>query len=912
MRVALGLVAAASAALFAAGCSPHPALSPHTARCARRPTPKPRETPFDPEIDFGAWQIEGGLPPKAELRVCDGVDAGEVRVRRGPLAAAYETRSDEAGRLAQLGGNYWRAPYAIGSSNCRLDTRGRGSDKKPGSILSPEVANGERYVSLLVGGGGGDGTRVELCAVESGHCSPALPGTVIHGPGVIGLERVTWDLRTLGLEGRRIRVRVAVDAAAGAGGALDFLLADGFLAGDVRPPAKPARLWGFVDLHAHLFNQIGSGGRLIHGGVFARCDPSHHPNDCDDPLAQMKRALGTTCVDDHGHAGLTFSVEPLGHDTTGFPSFKGWPTFDSISHQQAYVDWIERAYRGGLRLVQMDVGNNRTYAAAYEQLNGGMVPPLPQSSRHAGDGLLTRSADEDTVRAEELAEMRLFVAPGGPASAWADVAYSSADARRIALAGKMVIVPGVESDNPSDADDVRLAAANHLPTYEARRIVRAYVERLHGEGIRHVFPVHVMPNVFGEPAVFDRTIYCAALPEEGQLQPLAEGMGADIRYHVEKDPGMMGGLVDFLMTNILDPLPRSVALRDRNAALGSFAKGDCLKWNFPDLRAFDSTLRKAVRSNSYALQATMAKRGLTPVGKLFVEEAMRLGMLIDLTHMGDRSRADTLEIANRYAYPLMASHVNLRELAFGNTEKAPGTCEFAPPPEPFDPGNDAVKQIYGTSVVTKVGYEYALRRSEVDQISRLGGMVGLAFELSGVGVEWAAEGAGKATPIDCDGTSKSFAQPYRYLNDLMGHRGIAFGTDVNGFYMLPPPRFGAHACAGACEKALADDLRCGANHGGPGNQPQTGAPAVAYDSGPPPSPRQARRFHASTVKGGKTFDVNVDGVAHYGLLPDFLQDLVNVGVSPEELATLFGGLEDYLEMWASCEEQAAVVRAAIP
>jgi hypothetical protein len=63
--------------------------------------------------------------------------------------------------------------------------------------------------------------------------------------------------------------------------------------------------------------------------------------------------------------------------------------------------------------------------------------------------------------------------------------------------------------------------------------------------------------------------------------------------------------------------------------------------------------------------------------------------------------------------------------------------------------------------------------------------------------------------------------------------------------------------------------------------------------------------------GGKRFDVNYDGVAHYGLLPDFLEDLHDVGVTDRELATLFEGVEDYVEMWERADYVAADVRAKI-
>ncbi|MEQ1762079.1 MAG: hypothetical protein ABL984_02930 [Pyrinomonadaceae bacterium] len=51
----------------------------------------------------------------------------------------------------------------------------------------------------------------------------------------------------------------------------------------------------------------------------------------------------------------------------------------------------------------------------------------------------------------------------------------------------------------------------------------------------------------------------------------------------------------------------------------------------------------------------------------------------------------------------------------------------------------------------------------------------------------------------------------------------------------------------------------------------------------------------------RDFDVNIDGVAHYGMLPDFLQDVANSHPRAEEVGTyldpLFRSAESYIRMW---------------
>lgn len=53
--------------------------------------------------------------------------------------------------------------------------------------------------------------------------------------------------------------------------------------------------------------------------------------------------------------------------------------------------------------------------------------------------------------------------------------------------------------------------------------------------------------------------------------------------------------------------------------------------------------------------------------------------------------------------------------------------------------------------------------------------------------------------------------------------------------------------------------------------------------------------------GGRQFDFNYDGLAHYGMLPDLLQDMKNNGVTARELAPLFRSAEDYVVLWERCQ-----------
>ena len=63
-----------------------------------------------------------------------------------------------------------------------------------------------------------------------------------------------------------------------------------------------------------------------------------------------------------------------------------------------------------------------------------------------------------------------------------------------------------------------------------------------------------------------------------------------------------------------------------------------------------------------------------------------------------------------------------------------------------------------------------------------------------------------------------------------------------------------------------------------------------------------RPLTRSTVGPRREFDINLDGMAHYGMLPDLFQDLRNIGLTAEDLAPLFRSAYDYTQMWKKCEQ----------
>ena len=93
--------------------------------------------------------------------------------------------------------------------------------------------------------------------------------------------------------------------------------------------------------------------------------------------------------------------------------------------------------------------------------------------------------------------------------------------------------------------------------------------------------------------------------------------------------------------------------------------------------------------------------------------------------------------------------------------------------------------------------------------------------------------------------------------------GVGIGTDTGGFASLPGPR----------ADAAAHPLRY---------------PFRSYDG---------RVTFTRERSGSRVFDLNRDGVAHYGLIADLLADTEQSAGGRRALSLLFSSAEAYLEMW---------------
>jgi hypothetical protein len=180
---------------------------------------------------------------------------------------------------------------------------------------------------------------------------------------------------------------------------------------------------GLVETHVH-----GMAFEFLGGEV--RCGRPWHPYG-------VEHALGD-CFDDGNFYNSVLEVglagrgpqEPLtDYDSVGWPTFDYWPAHDTLSHEQWYWRWLERAYHGGLRLTVNLLVDNAALCELF---------PVKRNSCNEMDGV--------RLQAQRLFELQDYIdaQAGGPGQGWFRIVTSPTQAREAINAGRMAVVMGIE------------------------------------------------------------------------------------------------------------------------------------------------------------------------------------------------------------------------------------------------------------------------------------------------------------------------------------------------------------------------------------------------------------------------------------------------------------------------------------
>lgn len=801
-----------------------------------------------------------------------------------PVNASSIT-TDKVG-LVKLGGDYWRdLSYPLGQhGNFLIFT----SNARTGTLTSSDFVldNTRHFLSFLIGGSANLASeRIELqvlstteadarqleqslqqwharsdprritSALRDGPYIVAFSATADEGADRQDLDALQQKVLALPgfLTGRMVRIRIVDDST------VKHIALD-----DIRftenPPLKHrAPVWGYADYHTHPMSHLAFGAaqriNLLWGSPgcaysdyadlnlisrdIPHCVKGHNGGPTAEVFinnSEQRASLGSTL-----QILWQFTMGRLTkHGRSGGPEFKNFPSFLSGTHQQMHITQIRRNYDGGLRLLVAIATNNRgaEYLASKVQADGGIRRP---------------TEDRDVVNAS-VCGMRQLVSLNKD---WMEIAYSPDDMRRIIRHNKLAVILGVEVDELGK-------------WYQGD--ASKEIDELWKLGIRVVTPIHGVDNPIGGAAVF-------------------------IEVYSWLNDFLHRTKLDLTVDELKQVPPTFFTLREAGCGLPQAdPREECVPFRFETTQRRVAIAKipllgripfpETVPAPTYeGFTGEKNAKGLTPYGETYIDQLMKQGMIIDTAHMSDLS---VRGVYDRIGSRLKKQHPECGDFSFYQTVSDPCLDSVYPAivshvhfrAEGRPDGGDFLSS------------EYFISDHNIEAVRRVGGVLGPFVTQDSI-----VQRVGAPFDNDCSMSSKGFGFSFRYGLQKMHGWGIGMATD---FTFIPgiSPRFGPNAC---WAYHLADDpdrelqlhpllydrvaQRDGVVYSGmnPDKKVRYGhnVPLEPYRMGPKRRP----------------FDFNLDGLAHFGLIPDMLQDLKNLGMSTDDFEALFSSSESYLQMW---------------
>ncbi len=932
------------------------------------------------DVEFPNWNFEQGLTGWAK----EGT-AFNNQPTYGDNVATTRILSQMELNNGGIGGDYWKDQgYDIGrngnnwlgtyennpvSGGHFFQTQG---DGPTGALTSDEFTITTNNCYFLIGGGAdAQNLFVELQIKQAdGSWVSAVKKTSFRNSELMYRERI--DITAY--KGKTARIRVVDNSSVNWGHinvdnfrftneVLDKITLRDNATGRNYEVDVNAPVWGIADTHAHPAHEEGFGKLLITGKATT-------------PLAETySNAL---CERNHGALG-TFIARKLfiigadPHEARGWPDFIDIPRFNSKTHQQQHVDFLKRAFQGGMRLFCALAINNM------------YVPSLLMGPGNDGTPF-----DDETVLMKQIEEIKQMVAQNAE---WMEIALSPKDARRIILQGKMAVVLGIEADNLGNfkaasynwIDKNAGALWNNplitLTDANADQLLEAKLTDYHFKGIRQITPIHYISGLFGGAALF-----------RAELAVMQAAFNNDVKVKAGVDKRIPFSLyADFTMLTTFSNPP--IVTKD----------------------AYE-TLIKSFGGGPTNL-STINNIGLTNIGNKLIQKMMVKGFIIDGEHMGYETKQNVFSVAALRGYPIISSHTDPAGLSMNWIGSPVGFKDNGGPKD-----NQVFNQRnFGTTNIRNLANEFEMADEHFAKISSSGGTVGV-FMLPYYKNSYT--GFLGSVPNDCAGSSKTFAQMYLYCVDKMNYKAVALATD-RGMTDFIGPRFGPNSAYALKDEKLMSmkiitrkEQRLAQRNGVRYDVPMSSYHPEWYENlemkggvlsildeiivtyleedvwkvlaafeagvGKNSAPLSREVLHAGRIKnfydgltiteldnpivknanyferaamfcvknnievttlpgyegwfpfdkdyimtvhntilpvwqswqskygnnqplrrfktGNRYWDFNTDGMAHYGLMPDFLQDLRNIGVTPGNLTTLFRSAEDYIQMWEKTEK----------
>ena len=589
---------------------------------------------------------------------------------------------------------------------------------------------------------------------------------------------------------------------------------------------------GMADVHVHISSSTFLGGAQW-GNTFHRFGVEHAIGDC----AVEHGPNGSSDA-----VGSLFSMDTDGHNTAGWPTFPEWPARDQLTHEAIYWKWLERGWEAGLRIAVNDLVDNETLCELQRNIpdSDGSTDPTEDcnSMNNASDQVGTMLGLQDYIDAQY----------GGRGEGWFRIVFNPTEARSVIADGKLAVVLGIEISNLFDCqltyNPARLA--DTTATQQEAEAMNSYGCTMEeGQDNSILTQLERLENI-GVRQIITIHEFDNAFGGNGIFDDLVLNLG-----NRENSGGVPSGDLALITNTLTDPTQIEAlgSLADLETPTGEF-------WTTYDCPIEDET--EGFSGYLFGNSGGTVLQGLNPPTCAFMGQGGRPGGPTFCYPTTNQCNARWLTEIGLYTYSKLMEKgmiFDIDHLELEMKSQALELAEAQPIAYPF---------------VSTHGTFGGTSNDQAQRILRNGGLIYPSLgngpqhlsamqELQGV-----YEQAMVGVPVD--------------QRPLFG---FGFGTDTNGLSAQSPARGNIAAgravtypyrlFEGPVFRELSEFNQV---QGVTFEQPRTIAPDGS----------------------GRTWSLDIDGSAHYGMLSGFVQEMRLEG-NAQQMRNLFNSAEAYLRTW---------------
>lgn len=566
----------------------------------------------------------------------------------------------------------------------------------------------------------------------------------------------------------------------------------------------------------------------------------------------VTHALGD-CRETHGTNGMLDVVGSLlgndfdGHATDGWPTLTDWPSRGSLTHEAIYWKWVERAWMSGLRIMVNDLVENETLCEI--QRNVTKDPSLDCNEMNsAARQVGTLYALQDYIDAQYR----------GRGKGWFRIVLTPEEARAVIAEGKLAVVIGLEISNVLDCKLIYNPLRTQEPFEETgsglnenrytcdQNVVRTQLDRLLDLGVRQIITIHEFDNAFGGNGIFDGLVLNLGNRENTGGIP-------------SQDLNKLTGL----LTNPMGISPLGY-IQSAETPTGEF-------WTTYDCPTFENMPLPSLSGylgggQGGTMMTSLYSTGLPEELCPYMGQGGRPGGITPCYPNKRQCNARWMTPMGLFAYTLLMEKgliFDIDHLELEMKTQALELAEAQPIPYPF-------VSTHGTFGGTGRDQARRILKNEGFLYPSLSNGPRLIRDMEEMKSIWL-----------------TLPEPRPFF-------GFGFGTDTNGLSAQASPRGNVTA-----DKAVRYpyDLFVG----------------TVFDELTDFSGKTAVRFFQPEERdaqgNGRTWSLDVDGSAHYGMMSGLVEEMRLEG-QPEHMQNLFNSAERFIQTWERTLEASAAINEA--